>query len=42
MIELERDRRKRMWDDLINSGGPLGVEPSLLRGMGIYGGAQGI
>lgn len=31
-----------MWDSLIAAGGPNGSAPSLLRELGIYGGAQGI
>jgi hypothetical protein len=31
-----------LWDSLIAAGGPTGSAPSLLRELGIYGGAQGI
>ncbi len=31
-----------MWSDLLAAGGPNGVQPSLLRQLRIYGGAQGI
>jgi len=38
----ERQRREGMWSALLRSGGPTGVEPSLLRDLRIYGGAQGV
>src|SRR5690242_1625845 len=38
----ERQRRRSMWEALVARGGPLGVAPSLLRELGIYGGAAGI
>ena len=41
-ISDERTRRKRIWEQLVEAGGPDGVSPSLLRKLGIYGGAQGI
>jgi putative restriction endonuclease len=41
-IEEELELRKRMWKQLLEAGGPRGVEPKLLRQLGIYGGAQGI
>ena len=42
MVERERDRRKRLWDELISQGGPYSISAQLLRELGIYGGAQGI
>ena len=41
-IETEKQRRLAMWSDLLAAGGPNGVQPSLLRQLRIYGGAQGI
>lgn len=38
----EAIHRDQMWDGLIEAGGPADVAPSLLRDLGIYGGAQGI
>lgn len=38
----ELKRRRQMWSSLIGQGGPAGVNPALLRDLGIYGGAQGI
>ncbi len=40
--EQERQRRATMWERLVAQGGPTGVRPTLLRDLGIYGGAQGI
>jgi hypothetical protein len=42
MIEIERDRRKNMWDQLLLQGGPYNVSPGLLRELNIYSGAAGI
>lgn len=42
MIEKERANRLTIWQNLITKGGPKKVSPTLLREMGIYGGAQGI
>ncbi len=41
-ISSEYARRRRMWESLVAAGGPNGSAPSLLRELGIYGGAQGI
>ncbi len=41
-VEYERQRRMRMWASLENAGGPSQVQPTLLRDLRIYGGAQGI
>ena len=41
-VEEELALRKRMWQQVLAEGGPKGVEPKLLRQLGIYGGAQGI
>lgn len=38
----ERQHREVMWKELLAAGGPSGVGPEVLRGLGIYGGAQGI
>lgn len=38
----EFEYRKNMWKSLLNSGGPEGVAPRVLRDLGIYGGAQGV
>jgi putative restriction endonuclease len=40
--EEERKHRFGLWEKLKEIGGPTGVAPSVLRDMGIYGGAQGI
>jgi len=42
LIREERQKRYGMWKSLKQKGGPNGVAPSLLRDLGIYGGAQGI
>jgi hypothetical protein len=42
MMRHEFERRTAMWHSLLDSGGPEKVSPSLLRVLGIYGGAQGI
>jgi hypothetical protein len=42
LIQEERQRRYEMWESLKQRGGPKGVAPSVLRDLGIYGGAQGI
>ncbi len=41
-IETEKQRRLAMWSHLLAEGGPNRVQPSLLRKLRIYGGAQGI
>ncbi len=41
-IETEKRRRQAMWSGLVTEGGPNRVQPSLLRKLRIYGGAQGI
>ena len=41
-VESELQRREEMWRALLRLGGPTSVEPSLLRGLGIYGGVQGV
>ena len=41
-IARERERRQEMWAGLLAAGGPHGVQPGLLRGLGIFGGAQGV
>jgi len=41
-VSAENTRRQSLWDSLIAAGGPNGSAPSLLRELGIYGGAQGI
>lgn len=38
----ELDRRKAMWANLLAKGGPYNVEPSLLRALRLFGGAQGV
>src|SRR5829696_1649559 len=42
MSRHELECRAAMWHALLDSGGPGSVSPSLLRELGIYGGAQGI
>lgn len=42
MIEKERDRRKSMWNELLENNGPNNLPPLLLREIGIFGGAQGV
>src|SRR5215212_1005505 len=42
MMRHEFERRTAMWHSLLDSGGSGNVSPSLLRELGIYGGAQGI
>lgn len=42
LLQEERQRRNDMWESLLQNGGPNGVAPSVLRELGIYGGAQGI
>lgn len=42
LVEHELDYRKRMWTSLLEKGNPVGVKPTLLRELGIYGGAQGV
>jgi putative restriction endonuclease len=41
-VDEERQYRLGLWEKLKESGGPFGVAPSVLRELGIYGGAQGI
>lgn len=41
-VEEERKHRLGLWEKIKEVGGPFGVAPSVLRGLGIYGGAQGI
>jgi len=41
-VEQERQHRLELWRRLVVSGGPVGATPTLLRSLGIYGGAQGI
>ena len=41
-IDQELAQRREMWNLLLESGGPNGVAPEVLRTLGIYGGAQGI
>lgn len=41
-VSQELEYRKRMWDSLLDEGGPSGVAPRVLRDLGIYGGAQGV
>jgi hypothetical protein len=38
----EPGTRRAMWQRLVTAGGPADVSPGLLRGLGIYGGAQGV
>ena len=38
----EYERRQAMWKALLQSGGPSGLSPDILRQLGVYGGAQGI
>lgn len=40
--DLEAQRRQDMWSRLLAEGGPNGVPATVLRQLGIYGGAQGI
>jgi len=42
LIQEERQRRYEMWESLKQRGGPKAVASSVLRDLGIYGGAQGI
>lgn len=42
LVRDEQDNRYKMWDELISRGGPERVSPTLLREIGIYGGAQGV
>lgn len=41
-VTSEARRRRRMWKDLEERGGPNNVSPQALRDLRIYGGAQGI
>src|SRR5262245_15523324 len=41
-VEVERQRRLTMWRSLQNAGRRHGVQPSVLRDLRVYGGAQGI
>jgi putative restriction endonuclease len=41
-VEEELRHRRGLWEKLKEKGGPSGVTPSVLRDLGIYGGAQGI
>lgn len=41
-IQQKLDHRRGMWNALLDAGGPKGVVPSVLRDLGIYGGAQGV
>jgi hypothetical protein len=41
-LEGEAVRRHRMWTNLLDQGGPRGIQPALLRRLRIYGGARGI
>ena len=41
-IEKERTHRRELLTQLRDLGGPKGVNPSVLRKLGIYGGAQGV
>jgi hypothetical protein len=41
-VEGELERRRNMWNALLDRGGPREVPPRVLRDLGIYGGAQGI
>jgi len=41
-VEEELRHRLGQWEKLKEKGGPSGVTPSVLRDLGIYGGAQGI
>jgi putative restriction endonuclease len=41
-VREELERRKNMWNDLLDRGGPREVPPTILRALGIYGGAQGV
>ena len=41
-INQELNYREEMWAKLESEGGPKKVSPSILRNIGIYGGAQGI
>ncbi len=41
-LEDERARRGEQWMRLLAAGGPKRVAPSLVRELGIYGGAQGV
>jgi putative restriction endonuclease len=38
----EAQRREKMWQDLLDRGGPERVPPQVLRDLRIYGGAQGV
>lgn len=41
-VARELERRKRMWEILLEKGGPRNVSAGVLHELGIYGGAQGI
>ena len=41
-VEGELERRRILWNALLDRGGPREVPPRVLRDLGIYGGAQGI
>lgn len=41
-LAAERGRRRAMWAGLARAGGPRGLAPDVLRGLGVYGGAQGV
>jgi len=40
MLELERQRRKQMWETLIAEGGPKNVDARLIHDRGLYGGGS--
>jgi len=42
LVELERQHRLDVWRMLTATDGSLGVSPTVLRSLGVYGGAQGI
>jgi putative restriction endonuclease len=41
-VRVELKRRLQIWAGLLRAGGPKGVTTSVVRGVGIYGGAQGV
>ena len=41
-VKIEKERRLSLWNDVRDLGATRGVQPTVLRNLGIYGGAQGI
>jgi HNH endonuclease len=41
-VQEEYDHRERLWQRLLDMGGPVDMEPGALRDLRMYGGAQGV